>query len=239
MSTKLEAVFFDFGGTLYSYVNKKLSLGPILREFAAKLEIELTPDSLRSAYRKAAAESVREYMPRPYYLHRDFFVDTYRRFAAEFGAKASEELLGWCHREQCNRVIRNFELRGDCLSTLKLLRDAKLHVAIISNIDDDYLEPMVAQASLNSVLDAWTSSEAVGSCKPDAKIFKVAMEKAGCDPKRALMVGDSRPADVAGARALGMATALIEEPDRPSADEGPAADHTIRSLAEVLAIAIH
>ena len=47
-------MFFDFGGTLYSYRDKGLGLGNILREFAAKLEIELTPDSLRSAYRKAA-----------------------------------------------------------------------------------------------------------------------------------------------------------------------------------------
>ena len=239
MSTNMnmEAVFFDFGGTLYSILDKGLGLGNILREFAAKLEIELTPDTLRSAYRKAAAESAREFMPRRYYLHRDLFMDNYRRFAAAFGAKPSEELLSWCHQEQCNRVIQNFKLRDDCLSTLRSLRDAGLHVAIVSNMDDDYLEPMVARASLDAVLDAWTSSEAAISCKPDAKIFHVAIDKAGCDPKRALFVGDSRPADIAGASALGMTTALIEEPARPATQEGPAADRTIHSLAEVLAIA--
>lgn len=238
MRPTLQAVFFDFGGTLFSYANERLGLGSILREFAAVLEIELTPDTLRSAYHEAASESWRAFLPRPYYLHRDVFMDSYRRFAASFGVEPSEDLLRWCHEEQRDRVIRNFELRADCLSTLQALRDAGLHVAIVSNIDDDYLEPMVARASLDTVLDAWTSSEAAGSCKPHSGIFEVAIDKAGCDPARALFVGDSGPADIAGASALGMTTALIQESRGADADPGPPADRTIHSLAEVLAIAI-
>ena len=238
MSKATQAVFFDFGGTLYSYANPGLGLGRILRELAARLEIELTADDLRAAYHKAAAETARDFTPRPYYLHRDFFMDHYRRFAEAFGAQPSEELLGWCHEEQCRRVIENFELRDDCLSTLRSLRAAGLHIAIVSNIDNDYLEPMVARASLDTVLDAWTSSETAGSCKPDPGIFHLAMEKASCDPGQAVFVGDSLSADIAGAGSLGMRTVLIEEPDAPDSDEGPAPDHRIRALSEVLAIAL-
>jgi len=235
---KFEAAFFDFGGTLYSYRNKGIGLRDILIEFGKKLGITLSRDSMRSAYRKAALETSLEFMPRPYYLHRDMFMDTYRRFAEAFDASPNSELLDWCHEQQRDRVIKNFKLRDDCLSTLRKLRDAGLHVALVSNIDDDYLDPMVSRAGLDEVLHAWTSSEEAGSCKPDPEIFRVVVEKAGCDPARALFVGDSQSADIAGAHPLGMTTVLIREDGQATSEsDGPEPHHTIAALEELLEIA--
>ena len=79
-------------------------------------------------------------------LHRELFEDTYRRFAEALGAKPEPELLRWCCEQQRERALENFELRPDCVETIETLRGAGLHVSIVSNIDDDYLDPMVERA---------------------------------------------------------------------------------------------
>ena len=177
---EFEAAFFDFGGTLYSYQNPGLSLRYIIGELAERLDLDASRQELRDAYLAASRAAALEFAPRPYYLHRELFGNTYRRFAEALGASPDPGLLRWCCEQQRERVLENFELRPDCIETIETLRGAGLHVSIVSNIDDDYLDPMVERAGLDQVLDAWTSSEEAGSCKPDPRIFRHALGKAGC-----------------------------------------------------------
>jgi putative hydrolase of the HAD superfamily len=234
----LKAAFFDFGGTLYSYQNEGLSLGPIIREAAGRLGLQVDPGGLREVYAAASRASAMEFVPRPYYLHRDLFEDTYRRVLESLGGKPSPELLRWCHEEQRQRVFERFELRPDCIETLEGLRTAGLNVSVVSNIDDDYLDPMIERAGLDRLLDAWTSSEEARSCKPDPGIFRVALDKAGCSAEEVVFVGDSPGADIGGALALGMTTVLITELDTVPLDTGARYEphHTIDNLIELLEI---
>ena len=50
--------------------------------------------------------------------------------------------------------------------------------------------------------------EVVG--KPHAPIFEMALERLGCRPAEAMMVGDGLATDIAGGRAAGMATAWVD-----------------------------
>ncbi|MDG2308606.1 MAG: HAD family hydrolase [Candidatus Binatia bacterium] len=238
MPSPYKAAFFDFGGTLYSYRNKGLGLRDVLT--ALVQELGATPDagSVRDAFRAASRDAYAAHLPRDFYLHRDLFEDTYRRFAVTItGDEPGPELLRWCHEQQCARVIANFELRADCLETLRALRAAGLHVAIVSNIDDDYLHPMIDRAALHEVLDAWTSSEEAGSCKPHDAIFRTALGKAGCGPTEALFVGDALEADVAGANPLGMTSVYLRADGLPEAPaEGPQPAHTVSALSEILGL---
>ncbi|HEY3281899.1 MAG TPA: HAD family hydrolase [Armatimonadota bacterium] len=76
-----------------------------------------------------------------------------------------------------------------------------------------------------------------GYSKPDPRLFAWALERAGCAPHEAVMVGDRPDNDIAPARRLGMATVRVrclgehthQEPQTP--DEQ--ADVTVGSLAEV------
>lgn len=52
-------------------------------------------------------------------------------------------------------------------------------------------------------------SEDCGMAKPDPRIFIAALEAAGCDPRRALMVGDRPDNDIGPARRCGMLAARI------------------------------
>lgn len=57
-------------------------------------------------------------------------------------------------------------------------------------------------------------SEDEGFAKPDERLFRLALERAGADPSEALMIGDRLDNDIAPAAALGMATALVRWPVR-------------------------
>ncbi len=239
MESPYKAVFFDFGGTLYSYRSKGLGLRDVLTALLAELGASPEPGRVRDAFRAASRDAYAAHMSRNFYLHRDLFEDTYRRFAVEItGEEPGADLLRWCHEQQCARVIANFELRSDCFDTLRTLRDAGLHVAIVSNIDDDYLHPMIERVGLHDVLHAWTSSEEAGSCKPHEKIFRTALDKADCAPWDSLFVGDALEADVAGANLLGMTTIYLREEGMPEAPvDGPQPTHTVETLSDILVVA--
>jgi len=67
--------------------------------------------------------------------------------------------------------------------------------------------------------------------KPHHPIFEMALERLGCRPPEAAMVGDSLATDIAGGRAAGMFTVWLD-----AAGEGPEpgqADLTVRSLVEL------
>ena len=108
-------------------------------------------------------------------------------------------------------------LRPDCLDTLRALRARGVRTQIVSNIDDEQLDGLVARLGLDAVIDTWTSSESARSCKPDARIYQVALAAAGCDAGEVLFVGDTVEHDVVGPRAQGMRTALLVADARPGA----------------------
>ena len=70
--------------------------------------------------------------------------------------------------------------------------------------------------------------------KPHAPIFEMALERLGCRPPDAVMVGDSLTTDLAGGRSAGMRTVWV---DASSAGHEPGqADVTVRDLAELLSL---
>jgi len=67
--------------------------------------------------------------------------------------------------------------------------------------------------------------------KPHRPIFEIALERLGCQPPEAAMVGDSLATDVAGGRAAGMATVWV---DGSGARRGQGdATVTVRDLVEL------
>jgi len=232
------AVLFDFGGTLFSYREVQgRAFRPLLAEALARLGVQAAADEIGRAWRRAGAATWREFNPRPYYLHKELFQDNFRRFVAELGAEATPADLEWFHEAQRELVREGFALRAGCKEMLARLRACGVHAGIVSNIDDDYLEPMLERADLRGSLDAWTSSEAARSCKPDAAIFELALAKAGARAAESVFVGDSLVHDVAGARRLGMRTVLIRdgEGEAPGAAEGEAGEphHVVEELREI------
>jgi putative hydrolase of the HAD superfamily len=227
------AVFFDLGGTLFSYRSINTHFDRLLEEMARGRGVEAPLDALRQAYRAAMGSTLAAWASRPFYLHRDLFAEAHVQFLRSVGIDAAADDADV--QLSRHRVLGEPEVaaREDAAQTLAALRRRGLHVAVVSNIDDDQLAALWPQIGLADHVDAVTTSEEARSCKPDARIFHVALEKAGSPPPESVVfVGDSPWHDVAGARALGMTSVLIG-----SAPAGaPEPHHVVASLSELLAI---
>ena len=228
------AVFFDLGGTLFSYASINSHFDAVLESLARGRGVTAPAEELRRAYRIAMVRTMGEWASRPYYLHRDLFTEAHLAFLRSFDVDASAEDPDLRFSE--GRVLGEPEIvpRADAAATLAALRERGLHVQIVSNIDNDQLDAVWPRLALDTHVDAITTSEDARSCKPHAGIFHVALEKAGNPPPGSVVfVGDSLWHDVAGANALGMTSVLLGSAP-PAADGNPVPGHVIENLAELL-----
>lgn len=204
----VEAVFFDLGGTLFSYGGR---MGGGIKGVVQALGIEAPPEVIGRAWRSAADRAGEFYGRQSYFLHRDLFRSTLAHFLEHFGHGLDEAVFAAFHERQLQGLLAHMPLREDCRATLMALRQRGLYVGLVSNIDDDYLYPLLDRHDLLPLFDHCTSSEEARSCKPDPVIFHHALAKAQRSPGSALFVGDSLHHDVAGAHRVGMRSARIVE----------------------------
>ncbi len=115
---------------------------------------------------------------------------------------------------------------------LEVVRDLEatgVAIAVVSNADG-LVEAQLRRAGVN--IDVVIDSTVVGFAKPDPEIFRLALEKLGVPPERAVHVGDTASADVDGAHAAGVRPLHLD----PFGDcPYPAGHHEhISSLGEVV-----
>jgi HAD superfamily hydrolase (TIGR01450 family) len=67
--------------------------------------------------------------------------------------------------------------------------------------------------------------------KPERPLFQIAIERLGCSPRQAAMVGDSMVSDIAGGRAAGMFTIWLDPEDNDSQPDS--VDLKVRDLPEL------
>ena len=106
---------------------------------------------------------------------------------------------------------------------------ASAPLALVSNHTTTAQLRKIARLELEPYLTAIVTSEEVGVEKPDARIFRAALDALGVDAPRAVMIGDDAAVDIAGARAVGLRTVLTTEFGAATAP----ADVVVSSLAEV------
>jgi len=82
-------------------------------------------------------------------------------------------------------------------------------------------------------------SDEVGFSKPDTRIFFHALKVAGCEPEKAVMVGDRLDNDIGPAKSIGMTTVWVRRGlmtyQKPST-EMEKADYEIHTLEGLLTI---
>ena len=232
----MRAVLFDFAGTLFDDRALREAHLRQLHFVARAAGVEATDRELRAAYRQGMGVAYRAVAVQASYRHRTLFAAAFAATAVALGGTIDETTADEAVDRQYRATIEEAELRPDCLETLATLQRSSIHVQIVSNIDDEQFEPMLERLDLLPVVDAWTSSEEAGSCKPDPAIYRLALTKAGVVPEQVLFVGDSLRHDVEGPAAVGMSTAWLAP--RCGADPGHAQPGAvITALGEVLDLA--
>lgn len=146
-------------------------------------------------------------------------------------------------RAQLVRVLTDPAPEHDPLPTdnvagcLSMLKGSGVRIGIVCDVGltpSRTLRRFLDGHGLLGFFDHWSFSDEVGVFKPDAKIFRHALEGLGVDdPRTAAHVGDLRRTDVAGSRAMGMVpvryTGVFDDPG--TEDPGIEADHVVADHA--------
>jgi 2-haloacid dehalogenase len=134
--------------------------------------------------------------------------------------------------ELCTEQIRYWRTAPLRPGTRAFLDNIDLPVCVVSNIDRADLEAVLAYHGLS--FTAVVTSEDAGAYKPSPQIFRQALVMLGLRADEVLHVGDSLTADIAGARAAGIAAAWVNRRERPVPD-GTGATAVIGNLADLAA----
>ena len=156
---------------------------------------------------------------------RAFWTLLYRRFLEELGM-TDEGLV-----ERLFTVFSStstYRLYDDVLPALAELGERGYRLGLISNFER-WLEEMLVELEVGHIFDVAVISGIEGVEKPDATIYRRALEKAEVDASVAVHVGDSPGLDIAPARSVGMSTVLLDRLGHYEGHDG----HRISSLKEL------
>ena len=202
---RYEAVLFDALGTL---VRLEPPWPLLAGTLASRYQIELSDEEAREAIRAEMA----------YYLEHHTegsnpvtLAELRTRCAAILGGalpKVSDRLTPEELTEVLLESLR-FVPFPDAATSLGALRALGVRSAVVSNWDCS-LGGLLAGLGLGGLFDSVVTSAETGFRKPDPRIFEAALATVQCRPERALFVGDSLDVDIAGGRAAGIRSVLID-----------------------------
>ena len=127
-------------------------------------------------------------------------------------------------------------LFDDVHDVIETLRGANVPLALITNGASDTQRGKLRVLGIEPWFDAIVISGEVRVAKPDAAVFRLALDVLGVERDDAWHVGDSLRADVAGAKAAGLTAVWLNRRGHERQASDPEPDHEIRSLAELLAL---
>ncbi len=233
----VQGVLFDLGGTLVDYpiprwptVIRLCAKGVYLRAFRPGDE----PPPAASLPPPKEAGRLRSPAPPTTALPHRMTV-ALRRIIRGASGRTLPRVAERCMRPLLARG-RPFE---ETYQVLEALREGDYALGLISNTPwgtPDYLwEAQLARFGLTPYFPVRLFSSGIGHRKPDTRIFNAALARLGLPPSKTLFVGDTPAEDIAGAKAIGMPTALIARPGAP-VGSGPKPDMRIGDLRELLRV---
>lgn len=95
---------------------------------------------------------------------------------------------------------------AECLEKLSF----EYRIGVIAN-QSAGTEERLRKYGVLKYIDLVIASAEEGMAKPDIKIFETALDRAGCKPQSAIMVGDRLDNDIAPAKSVGMKTVWIKQ----------------------------
>ncbi|ELZ41782.1 HAD-superfamily hydrolase, subfamily IA, variant 1 [Halorubrum saccharovorum DSM 1137] len=233
-----EAVFFDLDNTLYPYApcneaGKRAALAAF-RDRGYEMDRE-TFDELYATARRETKRETRETAAshdRHIYFKRALQHHAGDHDAADALALGDAYWGGYATEiELCDGVERVFDA----------LAEAGTDIAVVTNLTTRVQLRKLSRLSIDDRIDRLVTSEEVGREKPSAIPFTTALAAFDLRPSEALMVGDNVGADVAGANAVGMDTALfVADGETPAVDEldgDRRPDHRLDAFADLTEVA--
>ncbi len=203
------AVFFDAGETL---VHPHPTFPDLFSQILGREGFDVPADTIRDRIHvvfdrfRQAAETNELWTTSPE-RSRAFWHDVYGIFFRELGIPTGDGLIDVVYREFTD--VANYSLFEDVVPVLERLHVAHLTLGVISNFEE-WLEQLLEEFGVTAFFDVRVISGVEGLEKPDPRIFRLAMERAGVEPGSCVYVGDNPEFDVDPAAAVGMFPVLID-----------------------------
>lgn len=147
----------------------------------------------------------------------------------ELGVEDSQGVAEACVLQE--RLEReSWQLYDESAEVIEALRERGIRVGVITNGPSDFQRAKLDAVGLADAFDSVVVSADRGVEKPRPEIFELALAALGTEAARALHIGDSRTADVAGARAAGMTAVWLDRSGRGTPRSGQCADAVVTDL---------
>ena len=227
----IEAVIFDWGGTLSVFVEAELVDGWRLaaRHLAPEREDEVTAKlvEIEEAFWSTTATHMRS----------GTLADLVSTASRDLGLDVGEALLEEAAVRHLDSWTPHVRHDPDAAPTLAALRDRGLRIGLLSNTHwpRTFHERFLERDGLVDLIDFRLYTSEMEFQKPHRAVFAAALDAAGVeDPKRALFVGDRPYDDIFGAKGAGLRAVLRPHQSVPSYDVEP--DAVIGCLPELVTL---
>ena len=210
----IKAVFFDWFNTLTRYEPPREELqSQALQEFGIHVSPQQLVRGLLIADRGYFEEnSIFPIRKRNLEEQARIYTGYQTTILTEAGVNLPTEpeiLLKIMQRLQQLSAGMTFALFDDVLPTLKALKEQKLIVGLLTNLDRD-MKPICRELGVEPYINFVVTSGEVGADKPNPAIFLAALQQAGVNAPEAVHVGDQYKLDIIGARGVGINPILID-----------------------------
>ena len=231
----LDAVIFDFGGTLV-YHRKATedlirlshqSMTNYLNSRGLSVELERVTEVSNGIYNAYAAFAEKSFIELD--SHKIYLAILYQLGAAKFD---DEDLISGAVKSFHAPIVDDYCLYEDAKQVLEWLRKKKLKIGLVSNNHStDFHSRLLQKHGIENYFASTIVSSTIGIRKPHKRIFLHCLTQLRTKPENTIFVGDEPIHDVEGAKNAGMRCIWIKRKDWPEVQVQP--DWTVRSLSEV------
>jgi putative hydrolase of the HAD superfamily len=212
----VDAVFFDAGETLlYPHPSFAELFAEVLREHGHRVDPARVQEIVSASSSRfneiLSSDEARLWSTSPE-RSRALWDGIYRSFLEDLGVRDALDRLADALYARFTDLA-SYRLHPDAVPTLDRLRPTGLTLGLISNFEE-WLEGLLESLQVAHFFDVTVISGVEGVEKPDARIFHLALERAGVEPERSVYVGDNPAFDIEAARAVGMVPVLIDRRGR-------------------------
>jgi putative hydrolase of the HAD superfamily len=227
----IEAVIFDWGGTLSFYANIELHdmwllaaehLARVSGRDAAELAERLSQAELR--YWQGVKDAQRT----------GTLGEILSAESQALGLDVTSAVLEEVAQHHLDAWTPHIRHHADAASTLRALRAAGIKTGLLSNTHwpESFHEHFLERDGLRDLLDARAYTSNLPRSKPHPSAYQHILGRLGVPPERAVMVGDRPIDDVRGAQQSGLRGIWRPHDASPPLDD-VVPDAVIRSLSEI------
>jgi putative hydrolase of the HAD superfamily len=197
----LRAVLFDLDDTLFDHRHAARSaLSVVCRQHAA-LATQAFSD-LERAHAHVLQELHEQVMAGTLDLD-DARAERFRRLFRAAGVVADDDLAASAASAYRAAYLAARQPVAGATALVAAL-SPRVRLGVVSNNILLEQQEKMRQCGFTGYIDTLVVSEEAGVSKPDPRIFRFALERLGCAPDEAVMIGDSWAADIEGARGAGI-----------------------------------